>query len=278
MKPITKIPELEAMANRVRQDIITSLAEAKSGHPAGSLGIADILTVLYFNILKHDPKNPQWKGRDYLILSHGHTCPALYAVMANAGYFPRKELLTLRKLGTRLQGHPERTALPGLETSSGPLGCGISQGAGMAYGLKLDKKNNLVFCLTSDGEHDEGNTWEGVMFAAKHQLNNLICILDRNYIQISGRTEEVMPLYSLVRKYKAFNWHVKVIDGHDFAQIVRVLQNARKNKSRPLMIIARTTPGKGVSFMENDYRWHGRAPTGEEARKALSELRVKLKK
>lgn len=273
MKPITKIQELKNVANIIRQDIITSLAAAKSGHPAGSLGMADILAALYFNVLKHNPKKPDWKARDYLILSNGHICPVLYAAMANAGYFPRKKLLTLRKLGSKLQGHPERIILPGLETSSGPLGSGISQAAGMAYGLRSDGKKNLVFCLTSDGEHDEGNTWEGVMFAAKHKLNNLICVLDRNYIQISGDTEKVMPLDSLVKKYKAFNWNVVKIDGHNMRQIVKVLTKARKNKSKPLMIIARTVPGKGVSFMENDYGWHGRAPNEEEARKALEELK-----
>lgn len=270
---LTKIKDLELMANTIRQDIITSLVEAKSGHSAGPLGMADIFTALYFNILKHNPKKLFWKQRDRLVLSNGHICPVLYATMANAGYFPKKELMTLRKLGTRLQGHPHREALPGLETTSGPLGSGLSQAAGMAYALKLDKKKNLVFCLTSDGEHDEGNTWEAVLFAAKHKLDNLIAVLDRNYIQIDGNTEDVMPLDPVDKKYKAFNWNVKTIDGNNMKQILSTLQKARRNKGKPLMIIANTTPGKGVSFMENDYTWHGKPPTKEQGEMALAELR-----
>ncbi len=273
MKKLTTVKDLQLMANLLRQDIITSLAEAKSGHTAGSLGMADIFAALYFNILKHDPKKPHWEGRDYLVLSNGHICPALYAALANAGYFPKKELMTLRKLGTRLQGHPHRESLPGLETTSGPLGSGLSQAAGMALALKRDKKKNLIFCLTSDGEHDEGNLWEAVMFAAKYKLNNLIVILDRNYIQISGNTETVMPLDPLDAKYKAFNWNVKVIDGHNLAQVLAALKKARNNPKKPLMIIANTIPGKGVSFMENDYNWHGKAPTKEQAEAALAELK-----
>ena len=248
------------MADVIREDTLTSLTEAKSGHSAGPLGMADIFTALYFNILKHNPKKPKWEGRDRLVLSNGHICPGLYAAMANAGYFPKKELFTLRKLGTRLQGHPHRAALPGLETTSGPLGSGLSQAAGMAYGLKLDKKKNLVFCLCSDGEQNEGNHWEAVMFAAKNKLNNLIAITDRNYIQIDGDTEDIMPLDPLDEKYKAFNWNVKVIDGNNMQQILDVLRQSRNNKNKPLMIIANTIPGKGVEYMENDYRWHGSPP------------------
>ena len=260
MKHLTKIKDIQIMADIIREDIVTSLTEAKSGHSGGPLGMADIFTALYFNILKHIPKKPFWEGRDRLVLSNGHICPALYAAMANAGYFPKKELLTLRKLGTRLQGHPHRESLPGLETTSGPLGSGLSQAAGMAYGFKLDKKPNLVFCVCSDGEHDEGNTWEAVLFAAKYKLNNLIAILDRNYIQIDGNTEDIMPLDSIAQKYKAFNWNVITIDGNDFTQIIPALTKARKNKNHPLMIIANTIPGKGVEYMENDYRWHGNPP------------------
>lgn len=276
MKKLTTVKSLQLMANVLRQDIIVSLAEAKSGHPAGSLGMADIFTALYFNIVKHNPKKPNWEGRDYVVLSNGHICPVLYAALANAGYFPKKELMTLRKLGTRLQGHPHRQSLPGLETTSGPLGSGLSQAAGMAHALKIDKKNNLVFCLTSDGEHDEGNIWEAVMFAAKYKLNNLVAILDRNYIQISGNTETVMPLDPLDKKYQAFNWNVKVIDGNDMGQILFILKEARINQqkqNKPLMIIANTVPGKGVSFMENDCSWHGQAPNKEQAEAALTELR-----
>jgi transketolase len=262
MKKLSKIKDLQMMANIIREDTISSLIEAKSGHSAGPLGMADIFTALYFNVLKHNSKKPKWSGRDRLVLSNGHICPVLYATLANAGYFPKKELFTLRKLGTRLQGHPHRSALPGLETTSGPLGSGLSQSSGMAYGLKLDKKKNLVFCLCSDGEQNEGNHWEAVLFAAKNNLNNLIAITDRNYIQIDGNTEDIMPLDPLDEKYRAFNWNVITIDGNDMKTILKALKKARKNKNKPLMIIANTIPGKGVPYMENDYRWHG-APPGK---------------
>jgi transketolase len=275
MIKLTKLNDLKLMANTIRQDIITSLTEAKSGHSAGPLGMADIFTALYFNVLKHNPKNVEWGGRDRVVLSNGHICPVLYAAMANAGYFPRKELMTLRKLGTRLQGHPHRESLPGLENTSGPLGSGLSQAAGMAYALKLDGKKNLVWCLCSDGEHNEGNWWEAVLFAAKHKLNNLIVILDRNYIQIDGNTEDIMPLDPLDKKYKAFNWNVVTIKGNDMKTVVTTLQKARKNQNKPLMIIANTIPGKGVFFMENDYTWHGKPPTKEQAEIALAGLKKK---
>ncbi len=260
MKRLTKIRDLQSMADVIREDVIASLTAAKSGHSGGPLGMADVFTALYFNILKHNPKHPDWKDRDKLILSNGHICPVLYATLANAGYFPKEELLTLRKLHTRLQGHPYRKSLPGIEITSGPLGSGLSQASGMAYGLLLDKQKNTVWCLCSDGEHDEGNHWEAVMFAAKYKLDNLIAITDRNYIQIDGNTEQVMPLDPLSEKYKAFNWNVKVINGNNMKQIVSVLKQAKKNKSKPLMIIANTVPGKGVSYMEGDYRWHGSPP------------------
>ncbi len=272
MKQVKDIKELKLIANKIRQDIIKSLVEAGSGHSAGPLGMADVLTALYFNVLKHDPENPRWGKRDYFVLSNGHICPVLYATLANAGYFPEEELLTLRKLGTRLQGHPHRLALPGLETSSGPLASGLSQAAGIAYGLKIDGKSNRVFCLTSDGEHDEGNIWEAVMFAAKYRLDNLIGILDRNYIQIDGNTEDVMPLDSMKNKYLAFNWNVIEIDGNNIKEIIAALNSVKKLKGKPTMVIARNVPGKGVSFMENDYQWHGKPPTPEQGRIALAEL------
>ena len=269
---LNKIKDLKMMADVIREDTLTSLVAAKSGHSAGPLGMADVFTALYFNVLKHNPKKPKWEGRDRLVLSNGHICPVMYATMANVGYFPKKELLTLRKYGARLQGHPHRTTLPGLETTSGPLGSGLSQSAGMALGLKLDKKSNKVFCLCSDGEMNEGNHWEAVMFAAKNKLDNLIAIADRNYIQINGDTEDVMPLDPLDEKYRAFNWNVKVIDGHDMKQIVKVLKEARNNKGKPLMIIANTIPGKGVDFMENKFEWHGKPPKPDEAELALAEI------
>lgn len=260
MKRLTKIKDLQIMADVIREDTIVSLLAAKSGHSAGPLDLADIFTALYFNVLKHNPKNVKWEGRDRFILSAGHTCPALYSTMANAGYFHKKELLTLRKLGTRLQGHPHREALPGLETTSGPLGSGLSQAAGMALGFKLDKKKNLVFVICGDGEQNEGNHWEAMMFAAKHKLDNLIAITDRNYIQIDGKTEDIMPLDPLDKKYKAFNWNVVTIDGNNMNQVLSALQKARNNKGKPLMIIAKTLAGKGVKYMEGDYRWHGSPP------------------
>ncbi len=272
MKKVTEIRELQLIANKIRQDIIKSLTEAGSGHSAGPLGMADLFTALYFNILKHDPNNPTWSRRDYLLLSNGHICPVLYATMANVGYFPETELMTLRKLGTRLQGHPHRIVLPGLETTSGPLGSGLSQAAGMAYGLKMCGKTNRVYCLTSDGEHNEGNAWEAVLFIAKNKLDNLIAVMDRNYIQIDGNTEDVMPLDPVKAKYLAFNWYVAEIDGHDIKQILSALNSVKRFKGKPTMIIANTTPGKGVSFMENNYEWHGKPPTPEQAKIALAEL------
>jgi len=261
--------DLRKIAHELRQDVIVMLEEAKSGHSGGSLGTADIFTALFFDILKYNPKKPNWDKRDYFVLSNGHICPIYYATMAKAGFFPRKLLFTLRKIDSKLQGHPHRGSIPGLETSSGPLGCGISQSAGMALGLQLDKKKNRVICMTSDGEHDEGNTWEGVMFAAKRKLHNLTVIMDRNNIQLSGDTKEIMPLKNLRAVYEGFGWVVSEIDGHNFKQIIKAVN---KKTKMPHMIIAHTIPGKGVSFMENDWRWHGKAPSKEEAQKALGEL------
>lgn len=268
------IHELEEKANEVRQDIVKELLEAGSGHSAGPLGMADIFTALYFNILNHDPGNPEWEERDRLMLSNGHICPVRYAAMAEAGYFPMPELMTLRKFGTRLQGHPERKRLPGVETTSGPLGSGLAQASGYAYAARMDGKTFRVYCITSDGEHDEGNHWEAVMFAAKYNLSNLTVIVDRNNIQIDGFTEDVMPLDSLEEKYKAFHWDVIKIDGHNMQEIIDACDRAKAIHENPTVIIANTIPGKGVEFMENKFEWHGKPPNVEEAKKALHELRT----
>ncbi len=272
--PEEKLKDLELKANRARQLVIEMLLEAGSGHSAGSLGMADIFTAFYFHILKHDPKNPAWPDRDRLILSNGHICPIRYATMAMSGYFPVEELKTLRKLGSRLQGHPHRTSLPGLETTSGPLGEGLSQGIGIALSAKLDKKDYQVYVLTSDGEHEEGNTWEAAMFAGKNKLSNLTEVVDRNNIQIDGYTEDVMPLEPLKAKYEAFNWHVLEIDGNNIREFVNAVGETRSISEKPTVIIANTIPGMGVSFMEKDFVWHGKAPNQEEAKKALAELRT----
>jgi len=270
----SKIQELEIKANQARELLISMLTEAGSGHTAGSLGMADIFTAFYFHILNHDPKNPAWAERDRLILSNGHICPIQYTAMAMSGYFPLEELHTLRKLGSRLQGHPERTKLPGLETTSGPLGSGLSQACGIAYAARMDDKKFRTYCLMSDGEHDEGNLWEGVMFAGKNKLSNLTGIVDRNNIQIDGFTEEVMPLESLRAKYEAFNWHVLEVDGHNIEQFVDAVEEAKTIYEKPTVIIAHTIPGKGLPEIEFDPEWHGKSPKPEEAKKFLNELRT----
>lgn len=269
-----KVKELSETANDIRMSVIKMLVEAKSGHTAGPLGMADIFTLLYFHILKHDPKNPMWEERDRVILSNGHICPILYASMAHAGYFPVEELQTLRKLGSRLQGHPHREYLPFLETSSGPLGSGLSQAVGMALADRIDKKDKsrFIYCLMSDGELQEGNTWEAIMLGGKYRLRNVIAIIDRNNIQIEGDTEEVMPLEPLQSKWRAFNWHVIEVGGHDFRALNEAIEEAQAIAEKPIVIIAHTIPGKGVSFMERDYKWHGKPPTKEEGEKALAEL------
>lgn len=269
---ITDLKELTLKAIDLRMDTLRALTAAKSGHSAGPLGFADVFAGLFFNAANIDPTNPNWTERDRILLSHGHICPMLYTAMAHAGYFPVEELQTLRKLGTRLQGHPHRAALPGLETTSGPLGSGTSQGAGMALAFKMNKTKQHVWVLASDGEQQEGNTWEGVMFAGARHLNNLTVILDRNYIQIDGNTEDVMALDPLADKYRAFNWHVIEIDGHNLEAIIDAMAAAKTAHDRPTIIIANVVPGKGVSFMENDYIWHGKPPTSEELDKALVEL------
>lgn len=261
MKPRLTLTQLEEEANEMRQDLMTMLEHAGSGHSAGPLGLADIFSAFYFNILNYDPKNPDWDERDILILSNGHCTPIRYVAMAHAGFFPKEELMTLRQFGTRLQGHPERTRLPGMETTSGPLGSGLSQASGMALALKMgDNKHRWVYCITSDGEHDEGNTWEGIMFAAKYKLNNLIVVIDRNNIQIDGPTEKIMPLEDLHAKYEAFGWHVQEIDGNNIESFIDACGMARAIENRPSVIIAHTIPGRGVDFMEYDYHWHGDPP------------------
>ena len=250
------------------------LVAAGSGHSAGPMGLADIFSALYFEVMDYDPKNPNHPERDRLILSNGHTCPVRYAAMAEAGFFPREELLTLRKLGSRLQGHPERTKLPGIETTSGPLGSGLAQAAGYAYAAKMDGRLFRIYCVTSDGEHEEGNHWEAVMFAAKNNLNNLTVIVDRNNIQIDGFTEDIMPLEPLIEKYKAFNWSVIDIDGHNIEEIIDACNKAKAIAENPTVIIAHTIPGKGVEFMEGNFEWHGKPPDAAQAKNALSELRT----
>jgi transketolase len=267
------VDELAKTANEIRKDIVKSLLEAGSGHSAGSLGLEDILTALYFSIMEHNSQEPDWAERDRLIVSNGHIAPALYATLAHAGYFPTKELLTLRKFESRLQGHPERGKLPGLESTSGPLGEGLAQAAGYAYAARMDNKRFRVFCITSDGEHNEGGHWEAVLFAAKYNLSNLTVFVDRNNIQIDGHTEDVMPLEPLQEKYRSFGWHVLHIDGHNFDEIIGAVNHARAVYEDPTVIIAHTISGKGVSFMENLPEWHGNAPTKSQAKKALSELR-----
>jgi transketolase len=271
-----KLPlgKLEKMANEIRQDIIKMLLAAGSGHSAGPLGMADVFTALYFHILNHDPKKPMWKERDRLFLSNGHIVPVRYAAMAEAGYFSKSKLRTLRKLGSPLQGHPERARMPALESTSGPLGCGLAQAAGYAYAARMDDRRFRIYCVTSDGEHDEGNHWEAVMFAGKNKLSNLTIFVDRNNIQIDGHTETVMPLEPLKEKYESFNWNVLEIDGHNMEEIINAVGQARATYEKPTVIICHTIPGKGVSFMENMPEWHGKPPSKEEAKRALYELRT----
>lgn len=273
--------QLELKANKIRQDIIEMLIAAGSGHTAGPLGMADVFATLYFEVLHHDPKNPAWPDRDRLVLSNGHIVPVQYATMAEAGYLPRVELGTLRKFGSRLQGHPERDRLPGLETTSGPLGSGLSQAVGMALGLRMDgRKQQRVYCLTGDGELNSGNIWEAVMLAGKKRLSNLTVIIDRNNIQIDGPTEDIMPLEPLALKWQAFNWHVIEIDGHSVEDIVAACNQAKAVYERPTCIIAHTIPGKGVDFMQYDFRWHGYDPASDKAqqkrdyKRALEKLRT----
>ena len=265
---------LEDQALKIRKKIIETLESAGSGHSAGPLGMTDIFTALYFHIMDHDPSNPNWEDRDRLVLSNGHIVPVQYVAMAYAGYFPVKELKTLRQISSRLQGHPHRGSLPGIEATSGPLGNGLGQAAGMAWAARHDKKKHRIYCLMSDGEQQEGVVWEAALFAGKEKLSNLTAIMDRNNIQIDGMTEDIMPLEPLKEKYEDFGWNVIEIDGHNFEAIVDAVNEAKAISYQPTMIIAHTVPGKGVDFMEGDYLWHGKAPDKEEAKKALSQLRT----
>lgn len=268
-----EVRSLEEKAEAIRETIVNMLVAAGSGHTAGPLGMADVFTALYFHILKHDPKDPAWEERDRLILSNGHIVPVRYATMAHAGYFPVEECLTLRKFGSRLQGHPERLRLPGMETTSGPLGEGLSQGGGIAYALRMDGKKNHVYVAMGDGEQDEGNVWEAVMWVGKQKLSNLTAIIDRNNIQIDGMTEDIMPLESLRAKYEAFNWHVLEVDGNNIRAFIDAAGEAKAIYEKPTVIIAHTIPGKGVPEIEFDYHWHGKAPSAEEGKQFLKELR-----
>lgn len=268
-----QINYIEDMANHIREDIIKMLVEAGSGHSAGALGTADIFATLYFHIMKHDPKNPDWEERDRFVLSNAHICPVLYATLAEAGYFPKEEILTLRKLGSRLQGHPHRGALPGLEASGGPLAQGLSIAAGMAMADKINGRRNRVYCMIGDGEMDEGQIWEALMFVGKNRLHNFTLIIDRNNIQIDGFTEEVMPLEPLKDKLASFNFHVIETGGHDIRTLIESFKEAQDIFEKPTVLLAHTIPGKGVDFMEFKPEWHGKPPNKEEARKALAELR-----
>ena len=273
-----KVKKLELQANEIRKSVIEMLVEAGSGHTAGPLGMADIFTLLYFHILKQNPKDPLWPDRDRLILSNGHICPVLYAAMAHAGYFPLKELATLRKFGSRLQGHPHREWLQGIETSSGPLGSGLSQAVGMALADRMDNREMTsrkhFYVLMGDGELDSGQVWEAAMQAGKEKIHNLIAIVDRNNIQIDGYTWDIMPLEPLYEKFESFNWHVQEVDGHNFEALNDALGQAQTAYDKPSMIIAHTIPGKGVEEFERDFRWHGKPPSREEAKMALAELRT----
>ena len=274
MQPNVTCKQLEQHAVSVRRSIITMLEHAGSGHTAGALGLADIMTALYFAVLHISPENPDWAERDLFVMSNGHCAPVLYATLAERGFFPKPELATLRRFSSRLQGHPERQALLGVETTSGPLGSGLSQASGMAYHVRYlhPQPKRFVYCLMGDGELDEGNIWEAAMFAGKYNLGNLIGIVDRNSIQIGGSTEDVMPLEDLRGKWHSFGWHVQEIDGHNMESICEAVSMARAVTDRPSIIIAHTIPGKGVDFMEGDYHWHGKVPTAEEAQRALAQL------
>ncbi len=272
-----KIKELERRANAIRQSLIRALVAAGSGHTAGPLGMADIFTYLFFHAMKHDPKKPMWPLRDRLVLSNGHICPVLYSAMAHAGYASVQDFEeTLRKFGSKFQGHPHREFFPALETSSGPLGSGLSQAVGMALADRIDNgrsSDTFFYALMSDGEHDCGNSWEAMMLAGREKLHNLIAIVDRNNIQIDGFTEDIMPLEPLADKWRAFNWHVIEVDGHNFADIDRAVGEAKAEFTKPSVIIAHTIPGKGVHFTERKYEWHGKPPSKEEGVRALAELR-----
>lgn len=269
-----RIKELEEIAAKLRYESVQMVINAGSGHVGGPLGMADVFTALYFEVLKHDPKNPDWEERDRLILSNGHIVPIQYAAMAYSGYFDKKELKTLRKFGSRLQGHPHRTMLPGIEASSGPLGSGLGQGVGMALGFHLNKVRNEVIVLMGDGEQNEGVVWEAAMAAGKFHLDNLTMLIDRNNIQIDGLTEDVMPLEPIRDKYESFGWHVLEINGNNMREIIDAFDTAHSIYEKPVMIISHNVPGQGVDFMEFDFKWHAKAFTPEEAKESLHDLRT----
>ncbi len=267
--------ELKEMSRQIRRDVVKMLMISKSGHSGGPLGLADVFTSLYFNIMKIDPKNPKWEERDYFFLSAGHLCPVWYATLARRGYIPLSELTTLRKINGRLQGHPAPAhthGIPGIELASGALGQGLSVAVGCALGLRLNNKPNRVYVLLGDGELDEGQIWEAAMTAGHHKVNNLIAIVDRNYCQIDGRTNKVMELEPLVDKWKAFNWHVLECNGNDIEQFLKTMNQAQESNGKPTVVLAHTFMGQGVSFMEDDYKWHGVPPNEEQGKQALSEL------
>jgi transketolase len=266
------IPELDKMAKQLRRHVVTMIATAGSGHPGGSLSAADIVAALYFKVMRHDPKNPQWPDRDRFVLSKGHAAPILYAALAECGYFPVEELSTLRKLGSRLQGHTDRTLTPGVEMSAGSLGQGLSYGIGIALAGRLDKRDYQVYVLLGDGECEEGQVWEAAMFAPHHGVDNLTAIIDHNDLQLDGRVCDIMGIEPLADKWRAFNWHVLEINGHDMGEILKALKKAREIKGKPTVIIAHTVKGKGVSFMEGNVDFHGKAPSPQETEQALKEL------
>ncbi len=269
-----QIEELESKAKHIRRTIIDMLCRACSGHPGGSLSSTDLVCALYFAVLRHDPRNPRWPDRDRFHMSKGHCCPLLYAVLAESGYFPKEKLKELRKLGSMLQGHPDRRC-PGVEVASGSLGQGLSVALGMSLAAKLDKKDYRVYCLIGDGESQEGNIWEAAMAASHYKRDNLCAIIDCNGLQIDGKTSEVMNLEPIKDKWQAFGWHTIEIDGHNVREILEAFEEAKTVKQKPTIIIANTTKGKGVSFMENVCSFHGCAPTAEEAKKAMEELKDK---
>jgi transketolase len=266
------LPELQATALEARKWIVRMIHEAGSGHPGGSLSLVEILTSLYFRVMRHDPENPLWEDRDRLVLSKGHGAPGLYTILALSGYFDREELLTLRKLGSRLQGHPSKNKTPGVDMSTGSLGQGLSIAIGMALGAKLDRKDHRIYCILGDGESQEGQIWEAAMAANHYKVDNLCAILDRNQLQIDGPTEKIMSLEPVFPKFKAFGWHVVEVNGHDFKELLRAFHEAETYKGKPTIIIANTVKGKGVSFMEGSLKFHGKAPTTEEMEQALTEL------
>jgi transketolase len=271
--PNLNVEEMKEMAKTIRRDIIKMICEAGSGHPGGSLSSTDILVALYFNKMKHNPLKPDWEDRDRFVLSKGHVCPALYAVLARAGYFSIDELMTLRKMFSRLQGHPALNKnLPGIEISSGSLGQGLSVACGIAIGAKLDRKDYKVYCLAGDGELQEGQIWEAAMTAAHYNLDNLVCIVDKNNLQIDGWVKDVMEIHPIHKKFEAFNWHVIECDGHNLESLLKAYDEAASVKGKPTCIVANTVKGKGVSFMENQAGWHGKAPSKEQCELAIAEL------